>query len=170
MDIFGIGGPELIVILVIAGIVMGPARIAQFARWLGKTTSYLQNVSRGFAMQLRSELEAIDEGGDMQNMLREMRDLQKEVNDLRRSVRDTATGVVKEANTAVNETVKEGQDVVNAIAPPKLIESVKPTSSNGSKSTTPAPPPSNGTSAESSPAAPAPPPLPSIVEVPDDPE
>ncbi|MCP5098981.1 MAG: twin-arginine translocase subunit TatB, partial [Chloroflexi bacterium] len=59
---FGIGFPELVTILILAGIVMGPARIGRVARWLGRTTAQLQTISRGFMRQLSAELESVDDG------------------------------------------------------------------------------------------------------------
>lgn len=112
---FGIGSMELVVILIIAGIVMGPERIAQAAKWLGKTTAYFQNVSRGFALQLRNELDTIDEKGDLREALKEMQNMQKEVQNLRREVRGMGKelqGVGSEAETAVP----------NSIAPPRPLE------------------------------------------------
>ncbi len=45
---FGIGLPEFVLILVIAGMVMGPERIVRMARSLGVVTARLQNISRSF--------------------------------------------------------------------------------------------------------------------------
>ena len=52
---------EFVVILLLAGIVLGPERIRDVARWLGKTTAQLRAVSRGFMQQLSAELDAVDE-------------------------------------------------------------------------------------------------------------
>ena len=60
-NIFGIGLPELILILAIAGMVMGPERIARTARSLGVMVARLQEVSRSFFRQLRAELVSVDE-------------------------------------------------------------------------------------------------------------
>ena len=61
-SVFGIGLPEFILIMLIAGIVMGPERIARTARWLGKTTAQLQAISRGFVRQLTAEIDGADDG------------------------------------------------------------------------------------------------------------
>lgn len=168
-----IGSYELIFILVLAGIVMGPKRIANFASWLGKTTAYLQNISRGFAAQLKNELEAIDGDGDMKDMLSEMRTLQQEVNTLRQQINETATSAITQTKTAADET----RTVVNrSIRPPSFADS-NGSENNGvpddgeepSPSSPPSSQQSNGTSL---PAADPPPPpkLPNLVEVPDDEE
>lgn len=150
-SIFGIGGPELFVILVIAGIVLGPKRIAGVARWLGKTTAYLQNVSRGFANQLRQELDGLDDGGDLKDMLNEVTNLRNEVNSLQ-----------KQLSGQVTDAVSETQEAVNSIQPPKTIEQPKPpvtpTIGNGA----------NGTSATDTAAGETAPQLPKLVDVEDD--
>jgi sec-independent protein translocase protein TatB len=61
MNVFGIGGNELLIILVIAAIVLGPERLARTARELGK---FIRNVKAYFSSlssELKSELEILDE-------------------------------------------------------------------------------------------------------------
>ncbi|MBK8433017.1 MAG: twin-arginine translocase TatA/TatE family subunit [Chloroflexi bacterium] len=118
---FGIGSMELVVILIIAGIVMGPERIAQAAKWLGKTTAYFQSVSRGFALQLRNELDTIDEKGDLREALKEMQNMQKEVQSLRREVRGMGKelqGVGSEAEAAVQNSIAPPRPLVEEPTPP----------------------------------------------------
>lgn len=153
---FGIGIPELVMILIIAGIVMGPARIAQFARWLGKTTAYLQSISRGFTRQLQNELDTIDQTGELKATLSDMKDLQREVADLRRELNQGTRKVLGEGEAALQETESEMQ---NSIQPPDLtipqLDTPPPTPSQ----------PQNGNG-----RSPSMPELPNLVDVPDDPE
>ena len=61
MDIFGIGGNELLVILLLAVIVLGPERLARSARELGK---FIRNVKAYFTSltsELKAELDVLDE-------------------------------------------------------------------------------------------------------------
>jgi sec-independent protein translocase protein TatB len=61
MNIFGIGGNELLVILLLAAIVLGPERLARAARELGK---FVRNVKAYFttlSSELKSELDVLDE-------------------------------------------------------------------------------------------------------------
>lgn len=148
-SIFGIGLPEFILVLLIAGVVMGPERIAHTARWLGKTTAQLQAISRGFVRQLTAELDGADNGA-FREALAEMQDLQRQVNELRSELNDTVKGTVRETKKAV----ADGQEALNqSIKPPTLG---KP--SNGKVAT-----------AEELPK-PLPLPLPKPLNVPDDPE
>jgi len=61
MDIFGIGGNELLVILVLAAVVLGPERLARSARELGKFVRNVKNYFSSLSDELKSELEVLDE-------------------------------------------------------------------------------------------------------------
>ncbi len=91
-SVFGIGLPELVLILVIAGMVMGPERIVRMARTLGALTARLQNISRSFLRQLSHELDSVDDTGQLRGTAEELKRLQKEVSDLRKEVLTLATG------------------------------------------------------------------------------
>lgn len=116
-SIFGIGTPEFILILLIAAIVMGPARIGAAARWLGKTTAQLQKISRGFMRQLNTELETIDETGELKQALKEVQSLRQQVADIRNEITSTATGALTDSKQIVKNTRSEFE---NVIKPPTL--------------------------------------------------
>jgi sec-independent protein translocase protein TatB len=61
MDIFGIGGNELIVIIVLAGIILGPERLARSAREIGKFVKNVKAYFSSLSSELRAELDVIDE-------------------------------------------------------------------------------------------------------------
>lgn len=54
---FGIGGTELLVILVIALVVLGPKSVPQIARTLGKAMGEFRKVSTEFQRTLNTEIE-----------------------------------------------------------------------------------------------------------------
>jgi Tat protein translocase TatB subunit len=60
---FNIGGGELIVILLIALIVLGPQRLPDAARQLGKAMGDLRRLSTGFQNEMKQALETADEPG-----------------------------------------------------------------------------------------------------------
>ncbi len=99
---FGIGLPELILILLLAGMVMGPQRIRQVARKLGRITGQLQRISREFARQLNAELDTLD-GNEVRDSLGELRKLQDEVQALRRELSQAPRSAVDEARNAVED-------------------------------------------------------------------
>lgn len=139
---FGIGAPELILILLLASIVMGPQRISQAARWLGKTTAQLQAISRQFMRQLNTELAAADEGGDLKGAMDDIQALRRQVNDLRQELKSSVVPPAAAGKTAVDD--------YQAMVKKALISSSE--SANQSENRI------------------APPRLPQLVEVPDDPE
>ena len=61
MDILGYGGAELLVILLLAGIVLGPERMARAARELGKLVRNVKAYFRSLNEELKSELDILDE-------------------------------------------------------------------------------------------------------------
>ncbi len=61
MDIFGVGGNELLVILLLAGIVLGPERLARVARTLGKFVRDVKNYFSALTDELKAELDVLDE-------------------------------------------------------------------------------------------------------------
>lgn len=142
---FGIGAPELFLILLLAGIVMGPQRISKVARWLGQTTARLQGISRQFMRQLNTELAAADEGRDIQGAMEDIQSLRNQVNELRQELLQTTKKPLEETKTAVRESQKLLQQAVS-------LTDERP---EGSENRIAPPPPVK---------------LPNRVEVPDDPE
>jgi len=58
MSFFNIGIPELILIFIIALIVVGPRRLPEIARSLGKIMNDLRKMSQEFTAEMTRELEA----------------------------------------------------------------------------------------------------------------
>jgi sec-independent protein translocase protein TatB len=61
MDIFGIGGNELIVIMLLAAIVLGPERLARSAREIGKFIKNVKAYFTSLSSELKAELDVLDE-------------------------------------------------------------------------------------------------------------
>lgn len=61
MDIFGIGSNELLVILLLAAIVLGPERLARVAREAGKLIRNIKAYFSAFSDELKGELDVLDE-------------------------------------------------------------------------------------------------------------
>jgi sec-independent protein translocase protein TatB len=72
MNIFGIGGNELVVILLLAAIILGPERLARSAREAGKFVRNVRNYFNSLTSELKSELEVLD---DLQKVKKEMSSL-----------------------------------------------------------------------------------------------
>lgn len=158
---FGIGLPELVLILIVAGIVMGPERIGQTARWLGRTTAQLQKISRGFIRQLNQELDSSGDGQAIKETMQELQQLRKELSDLKGEFTQSTRSATRAGQQAID-------DIQNSIKPPNLKP---PTLSplpknegivNGKRDVTGE---QNGAA-----DATAVPQLPSLLDIPDDPE
>lgn len=157
-SVFGIGLPELILILLLAGLVMGPQRIREVARWLGYMTAKLQAISRTFMRQLNTELDSLDESGELRGAMQDVQDLRRQVDELRRELMATTSKPFQEGKAAL----EEGRALLNqSIAPPQLL-------AQRSKEVETAVKPDSST--VENPIVAAPMTLPNLVDVPDDPE
>lgn len=147
---FGIGFPELVFILILAGLVMGPHRIRQVARTLGKLVAQMQAISQEFTRQLNAELDAVD-SEEVRGAVDDMKALRREVDDLRRQVKSIPQELAQEGKKAVEEGER----------------AFKPVSR-------PTPEQKTGTESEESeqelPSGPMPDALPNPIDVPDDPQ
>mgnify|MGYP003619266535 CR=1 FL=1 len=121
-NIFGIGLPEFVLILVIAGMVMGPERILRTARSLGRLTARLQSISRTFFRQLNAELDSFDQDGQLRSTVDELNQLRREVAGLRSEVFTLTTGAAVDSQNAVRGLRREFE---NSIVPPSLAEGLR---------------------------------------------
>ena len=62
---FGIGLPELVVILAVALIVLGPQRLPEVARMLGRAYGQLRRASEEFQNTIRQDLAALERQEDV---------------------------------------------------------------------------------------------------------
>ncbi len=60
MNFFGIGGGEVILVLVVALIIWGPKRLPEIARTLGKTINMLKKSTYDLTSQITRELDTED--------------------------------------------------------------------------------------------------------------
>lgn len=151
---FGIGFPELVMILILAGLVLGPQKIRQVALQLGRFVAYVQTISRQFTRQLNAELDAMD-SQEVRDAMQDMRELKRELADLKREIGSLPDEVVRENRRALEEgeRIFQGREV----PPPQTPD---PAPAKKKDAGTP-PAPSSEISS---------PPIPKPVPVPDDPE
>ena len=62
---FGIGLPELFVILAVALVVLGPQRLPEVARMLGRAYGQLRRASEEFQQTIRQDLAALERQEDV---------------------------------------------------------------------------------------------------------
>jgi sec-independent protein translocase protein TatA len=61
MNIFGLGLPEIIVILVVALLIFGPKKLPEIGKSLGKAIRGFQDASRDFEQELKREVENLEQ-------------------------------------------------------------------------------------------------------------
>lgn len=171
-NIFGVGLPELIVIMIIAGMVLGPERIVRASRTLGVLTGRLQKISRGFVRQLQSEVSNIDEDGQLQSTVDELNQLRRQFDELKREVIGLTSAPIVETRETFREIKREAE---NSIMPPGLAPQASvPSGSDNAihrpPSLVPPVPPTNGGQVSSEKAAAAPVSLPQRLEIAEDPD
>lgn len=61
MNVFGIGLPELMVILVVALLIFGPKKLPEIGRSLGKTKRAFEEASREFQDEIKRQTAALEQ-------------------------------------------------------------------------------------------------------------
>lgn len=69
MNIFGIGLPEMAVIMVVALLVFGPKKLPEIGRSLGKTIRSFQDASKEFETEFKKEAQSLEKSIQMNAQL-----------------------------------------------------------------------------------------------------
>lgn len=105
---FGIGTPELLVILVVALVVLGPQRLPEVARMLGRGLAELRKATSGITDELTNARDLLEN------------EVRSAESSLHEAMRPTDT-VERESPTP--PAISEGQ---NATGPPKVADETAP--------------------------------------------
>jgi sec-independent protein translocase protein TatA len=76
MNIFGIGLPEMAVILIVALLVFGPKKLPEMGRSLGKAIRGFQDASRDFENEFKKEAQQIEESVKMNAQIEQQKESQ----------------------------------------------------------------------------------------------
>ena len=89
---FGIGFPELVVILAVALIVLGPQRLPEVARMLGRAYGQLRRASEEFQHTIRQDLAALERQEDANRN----KAIAQEIRERCADVEDVQTAIIQE--------------------------------------------------------------------------
>lgn len=88
---FGIGLPELVVILAVALIVLGPQRLPEVARMLGRAYAQLRRASEEFQQTIRQDLAVLERQEDANRnkaIAQEIRERCADVEDVQTAIQE----------------------------------------------------------------------------------
>ena len=89
---FGIGFPELVVILAVALIVLGPQRLPEVARMLGRAYGQLRRASEEFQNTIRQDLAALERQEDANRN----KAVAQEIRERFAAIADVHTAIIRE--------------------------------------------------------------------------
>ena len=89
---FGIGLPELVVILAVALIVLGPQRLPEVARMLGRAYAQLRRASEEFQNTIRQDLAVLERQEDANRN----KAVAQEIRERCADVEDVQTAIIQE--------------------------------------------------------------------------
>ena len=89
---FGIGLPELVMILAVALIVLGPQRLPEVARMLGRAYAQLRRASEEFQQTIRQDLAALERQEDANRN----KAVAQEIRERCADVADVQTAIIQE--------------------------------------------------------------------------
>jgi sec-independent protein translocase protein TatA len=76
VNIFGIGLPEMALIMIVALLVFGPKKLPEIGRSLGKAIKGFQDASREFESEFKKEAQQLEESVKMSAQLEQQKEAQ----------------------------------------------------------------------------------------------
>src|SRR3989304_1094880 len=120
MDFLGIGLPELILVLIVAVIVVGPKRLPEVAFRLARVIRRLRGYATDVTAQMRAELD---------ELTREYEQVRKELHEFREDAIRKVGSVTRE----VDRTVREAPAIIESSAEPAPEDRTPPRPEEGSQ-------------------------------------
>ncbi len=118
MDFLGIGVPELIVIIILALVFIGPRDMPKLAGRAARWIRNLRQMSEGFTSEWQREINATVN-------LDELKELKEELEAAKKSLQSLTTGVVTVGDDIKN-TVQSAIPTTNVISPPAAPKASPP--------------------------------------------
>ena len=107
MDIFGIGLPELVVILLLILIVVGPARLPEMAAQLGRFIRTARKLSAQVTSEFNTTMSELEQEYD--EMKGEWKEVGKGLDETTRAVTDELKAADKDVRKALGEAKSAGE-------------------------------------------------------------
>ncbi len=105
MEIFGIGAPEILLILAVALIVFGPDRLPEFAREAGKMVRTFRQLTSEATTEIRSLTTDLNISEDLKKSIEEIKSASSMVTEEVTSLKNEVTGTLTEQYKVTYETV-----------------------------------------------------------------
>ncbi len=131
MDFLGIGVPELIVIIILALVFIGPRDMPKLAGRAARWIRNLRQMSEGFTTEWQREINATVN-------LDELKELKEELEAAKKSLQSITTGVVA-AGDDIKNTVQSAIPTTNTISPPTTPKTTLPNTSQAGDADAPPP-------------------------------
>jgi Tat protein translocase TatB subunit len=156
--VFNLQGSEIIVILILALVVLGPEKLPNAIRQFAKTYGELKKMSTGFQSELKSALdEPMREMRETANLVRDAADPKKILEEAEAEQRLEHTRVMEDASPVATPVASTPWDAVPSTPPVPAPAPVSASSSSSSSSSPPPPPPPTSGPTPPPPPPPAPP-------------
>jgi sec-independent protein translocase protein TatB len=94
MDFLGIGLPELIIIMLVAVIVVGPKRLPEVAAQLGRVVRQMRGYATDVTSQMRSELD---------DLTKEYEEMRRELEEVKGTARREVGSIVRKLDEATRQ-------------------------------------------------------------------
>ena len=111
---FGIGMPELLIILAVALIIIGPKKLPELAKTLGRTLGEFKRATNDLKESIQTETGLEDVGDEFKRVDRDLKDATSFADEAPSSVK--ATPVESDTQDESMSTVKEAFDDLNSAA------------------------------------------------------
>jgi len=124
MNFFGIGAPEIILIMVLALIVFGPQRLPELAAQLGRLVRQTRRYAGQVTSQLKYELGDLTE--EYESLRQEVKQLRRELNQQTKPFRDELDATkadLKATKESVEKAVAKDEQPQQPAKPPSEGES-----------------------------------------------
>jgi len=113
MNFLGIGMPEIVLIVLIAVVVLGPERFPQAAVQVARAIKWLRSYATSNTRELRNEFA---------ELTREYEEMREELNEVRQAVSSGVTTATKEITKVIDET----KPALEEVRPDRIIRSNEP--------------------------------------------